>query len=91
MPFYFLKDVQFPASSFLFSSFLLYNWQVKFCGCLDSNRGSLMLEATALPTEPQPLTEVKYLTLSWARYRVGLLVKQLDLNSSEHTLGGLQL
>ena len=26
-----------------------------FCGCLDSNRKSLVLEATTLPTEPQPL------------------------------------
>ena len=27
----------------------------KFCRWLDSNRGPLVLEATALPTEPQPL------------------------------------
>ena len=28
---------------------------MKFCGCLKSNHGPLILEATALPTEPQPL------------------------------------
>ena len=28
---------------------------MKICRCLDSNRGPLVLEATALPTEPQPL------------------------------------
>ena len=28
---------------------------IKICRCLDSNRGRLVLEATALPTEPQPL------------------------------------
>ena len=27
----------------------------KFCRWLDSNRGPLVLEARALPTEPQPL------------------------------------
>ena len=33
----------------------------KFCQWLDSNRGPLVLEATALPTEPQPLPDVTYL------------------------------
>ena len=28
---------------------------VKICRCLDLNRGPLVLEDTALPTEPQPL------------------------------------
>ena len=28
---------------------------LKICQCLDSNRGPLVSEATALPTEPQPL------------------------------------
>ena len=27
----------------------------KICQCLDSNRGPLLSETTALPTEPQPL------------------------------------
>ena len=31
---------------------------IKFCRCLDSNRGSLVSEVTALPTEPQPLTNL---------------------------------
>ena len=40
----------------LFSSFQ-YSWQsdIKVCLWLDSNRGPLASEATALPTEPQPL------------------------------------
>ena len=32
--------------------------QYKFCRRLDSNHGPLVLEATALPTEPQPLPKV---------------------------------
>ena len=32
--------------------------QYKFCRQLDSNHGPLVLEATALPTEPQPLPKV---------------------------------
>ena len=51
----FLKDGPLLASFSLFSSFLLYSWLIKLCRCLDSNRGSLVSEATALPTEPQPL------------------------------------
>ena len=43
----------------LFLSFLqltdnLFN--MEFCQSVDLNRGSLVLEATAIPTEPQPLT-----------------------------------
>ena len=30
---------------------------VKVCQCLDLNCGSLVSEATALPTEPQPLPQ----------------------------------
>ena len=33
----------------------------KICWCLDSNRGSLMLEVTALPTAPQPTTTHTFL------------------------------
>ena len=49
----------FPASFALFSSFH-YSWQYtnvlyKLCQWLDSNHGPLVLEATDLPTEPQPL------------------------------------
>ena len=35
--------------------------QYQFCRWLDSNRGPLMLQATALPTEPQPLPGRKFL------------------------------
>ena len=43
----------------LFSSFQ-YSWQRfnKFCRWLDLNRSPLVLEATALPTELQPLPEL---------------------------------
>ena len=33
----------------------MFNIYINFCQLLDSNRGPLVLEATALPTEPQPL------------------------------------
>ena len=53
-----LKSGPFPASFSLFSSFQC-SWQlifdIKFCQSLDSSHGPLELEATALPTEPQPL------------------------------------
>ena len=43
----------------LFLYFRLFNFNVqlvdKVCRCWDSNRGSLVSEATALPTEPPPL------------------------------------
>ena len=39
---------------FIFS-IQMYNWQIKFCRCWDLNCRSLVLEATALPTEPPPL------------------------------------
>ena len=34
---------------------------IKFCRWQDLNHGSLVLEATALPTEPQPLTLLSFL------------------------------
>ena len=33
----------------------MFNININFCQWLDSNHGPLVLEATALPTEPQPL------------------------------------
>ena len=43
----------------LFLYFRLFNFNVQFvdkvCRCWDSNHGSLVSEATALPTEPPPL------------------------------------
>ena len=55
---FFLKNGPFPATFSLFSSFqytddskqMLYN----FLPMTGSNRGPLELEATVLPTEPQP-------------------------------------
>ena len=44
--------------SFVFS--LLYNWQIKFCPCWDSNRGPQVSEVIILPTVPQPLPSWKY-------------------------------
>ena len=51
----------YPASFSLFSSFQftvdskqMFNININFCRRLDSNRRPLVLEATALPTEPQP-------------------------------------
>ena len=50
----------------LFSSFQ-YSWQktwnIIFCRWMDSNRGSLKLEATTLPTEPQVLPEVLFTSI----------------------------
>ena len=50
----------------LFLLFLFFNTiqltvnkcSTKICLCLDSNRGPLVLEATALPIEPQPLPQL---------------------------------
>ena len=55
---YFLKE-PFPASIFFIFVFsiqsIVNKFQYKFCRWLDLNRGPLVSEATALPTEPQPL------------------------------------
>ena len=54
----FKKMGPFPASFSLFSSFLQLTvnlFVIKSCQWLDSNHGPLVLEATALPTETQPL------------------------------------
>ena len=53
------KNGPFPASFSLFLSvrpFKVNMFIIKFRRWLDSNRGPLALEATALPTEPQPLS-----------------------------------
>ena len=65
---YFLKKIgqSWPLFS-LFSSFQ-YIWQkifnINFCRWLDTNRVPLESEATALPTEPQPLF-VLFATCYW--------------------------
>ena len=54
----FLINGPIPASFFfifVFSVQLIVKSWLKFCRWLDSNSGPLVLEATALPTEPQPL------------------------------------
>ena len=40
---------------------------VKMCRCLDTNRGPLVSEATALPTEPQPLPQGVYSYVLYVR------------------------
>ena len=47
-----------PGLFSLFSSFQ-HKCSLKVCQCLDSNHGSLVSEATTLPTEPQPLPKPK--------------------------------
>ena len=58
--FFFKKIGPFPASFSLFSYFQYtvdkFSILINFCQWLDSNRGPLASEATALPTEPQPLS-----------------------------------
>ena len=73
----FFKDEPFLASFSLFLSFLLYNWQIKFCQCLELNCRSLMLEATALPTEPQPLPKIPNAIFYSNLNRVGF-IKESD-------------
>ena len=56
----------FSASFSLFLSFQ-YSWQetniqYKFCRWLDLTRGPLVSEATAVPTEPQPLPKKVFVT-----------------------------
>ena len=63
---FFLKKIRpFPASFyfiFVFSIQLIINkCSIKFCWWLESNRGSLVSKATALPTEPQPLPKLLFL------------------------------
>ena len=43
---------------FIFSKQLTVNVQYIFCRWLDPNCGPLILEVTALPTEPQPLPKL---------------------------------
>ena len=62
------KNGLFPASFFFIFVFSIQltviNVQYKFCGWLDSNRIPLVSEATALPTEPQPLPTKTYVMAS---------------------------
>ena len=80
--FFFLKKWAIPGLFFLY--FRLFNTQLRvykcsilinFCRWLDSNRGPLVSEATALPTEPQPLPCSLY--LSHSSLRVGYLEPRL--------------
>ena len=64
-----IKNGPYLASFSLFSSFQstvdskqMFSININPCRWLDSNRGPLVSEGTALPTEPQPLTPV----FNWA-------------------------
>ena len=64
--YFFLKKVGHPRPLFLY--FRLFNTHLtvnicfcNFCQWLDSNSGPLVSEATALPTEPQPLQLAHYI------------------------------
>ena len=46
---------------FIFAFSILFNWQINFCQCWDSNCGSLVSEVTAQPTVPQPLSRMSSL------------------------------
>ena len=53
---------------FIFSTQLtVIQCLIKVCRCQDSNRGSLVLEDTALPTEPHhcPITCTSYCSIKW--------------------------
>ena len=71
--FYFFLFFKPAISGLFFFYFRLFNTiqltvdnkcSIKFCRCLESNRGPLIPEATALPTEPQPLPK-KLLLFVW--------------------------
>ena len=53
-------------------------FNIKCCRWLDSNHRPLELEATALPTEPQPLPMKKYFDVSISeivcRYAVAIII-----------------
>ena len=61
----FFLNWAFPGLFFLYSRlFNTVDGTYKFCRWLDSNRGPLVSEATALPTVPQPLSHlIEYVTL----------------------------
>ena len=44
---------------------IVNNGQYKFCRWLDSNCGPLVLEPTAMPTEPQPLTKYQVIICNY--------------------------
>ena len=71
--FLFYKKLTFPASFSLFSSFQC-SWRlmfdINFCHWLDSNIGPLELEATTLPTEPQPLPTCLFFYIFRIFYKV---------------------
>ena len=61
-----LKNGPFTASFSLFPSFqysLQWIFNINFCRWLDSSHGPLESEATALPTEPPPLSQKRFLSL----------------------------
>ena len=81
--FVYLKNGPFQASSsfiFVLSIHLIVGkCSINFCRRLDSNRGPLGLEVTALPTEPQPLPNICLSRLQ--QYREDRLLKRLITSS----------
>ena len=63
-----LKIGPFPASFFFIfvspEQFIIQLIVNRICPCMDSNRGSLVPEAIALRTEPQPLPKLSCVSLS---------------------------
>ena len=59
---------------FIFSKQLIVNKFMKFRRWLDSNRGSLVLEATVQPTEPQPLRHNFDVFVAWS-YETSIVAK----------------
>ena len=64
---YLIKSWSSPASFSLFSSFLTVEskqmFDINVCRRLDSNRGPLVIEATALLTKPQQLPQALPITI----------------------------
>ena len=80
--FFFSKDGPFPASYSLFLSFLRIQLVGIILLMLGFNSKSLVLEATAQPTEPQPLPIVREILISseWDK-------KLLNTNNIGHLIG----
>ena len=73
----FLKNGPCPASFYficMFSIKLMVNQWMTFRRWLDSNRGPLVLEATALPTEPQPLPFFYIFVNRWKPVQIHFLI-----------------
>ena len=71
----FLKNGYSSALFSLLSSFQQLTVNIiKLCRLLDLNNGSLVLEATALPTEPQLLNKILYGHTCFITWTIGMLL-----------------